>query len=343
MKDSPNLDVLRSAAVGLVLLSHLPEFFHDAAFAFNYASLGRLGVALFFVHTTLVLFMSLERHGAAMGPFIVRRVLRIYPLSIFVVLVLAAMMYAGRQPIPLNELASNLLLVQSITGDRSWPSPLWTLPYELQMYLFLPALYAFTATSRPALRIASVYLTALGAAALLWRAQAPPLLVWFAPCFLSGAVAFVMMRRVRQRLSPWTLFALVAAGALVIAGVPLTPHQEIPIFWAASLVVGLTIPFCRELSFRPLALCAQQIAKYSYGIYLTHVIVMGMTLTGSRPWYLRLCLFAFTQALVAVLVYRRIEAPGMRHGARLAQRLANHNAKMTAARPAAISAPASSA
>jgi peptidoglycan/LPS O-acetylase OafA/YrhL len=166
MKDSPNFDLLRTVAVGLVLLSHIPDLLKETGLGFNHKAIGRAGVALFFVHTTLVLLMSLDRHGPALGPFLVRRVFRIYPLAIVAVLVMAAAMWAGGQPRSVSEIASNLLLVQNLTGHESRPDPLWTLPYELQMYLLLPALYLFT-RGRPLMRIAGIYLGSLAVAAVM--------------------------------------------------------------------------------------------------------------------------------------------------------------------------------
>lgn len=316
MKDSPNLDLLRSVAVGLVLLSHAPDFFDGVAFAFNFKAVGRLGVALFFVHTTLVLMLSIERHGESATAFLVRRFFRIYPLAVAAVLVMAALLWIGNAPLGAGEFASNLLLIQNLTGHRSWPQPLWSLPYEVQMYLVLPALYAVT-RARPAL-IAAIYLAALAIAASMWSVSWPVLLIGFIPCFLPGAIAFLLLRRVRAVLSPWVLFAVVAAAIALASQLSVTDAQEVPYFWAICLAVGLTIPFCRELTFRPLALASGQVARYSYGIYLTHVLAMGLTLMGSDPWYIRLALFAFAQAVLAVLAYRLIEAPGIRLGARLA-------------------------
>src|SRR4029077_4966072 len=59
--DSANLDLLRSAAVILVFVNHLLLFLgltHAGEFL---RPLGRWGVQLFFVHSSLVLMMSLER------------------------------------------------------------------------------------------------------------------------------------------------------------------------------------------------------------------------------------------------------------------------------------------
>ena len=90
MKDSPNLDALRACAVGFVVLSHIPYFvgWEDPGW-YRIKALGHLGVAMFFVHTTLVLMMSLERSGHAAGPFLIRRFFRIFPLSMAVVLLMS--------------------------------------------------------------------------------------------------------------------------------------------------------------------------------------------------------------------------------------------------------------
>src|SRR5271163_66338 len=73
-----NLDLLRAVAVGLVFVFHL-------ALTMGYVGLGDpalCGVLLFFVHTALVLMMSMERLGLSgrslYTTFFVRRIFRIY-------------------------------------------------------------------------------------------------------------------------------------------------------------------------------------------------------------------------------------------------------------------------
>ena len=100
MTDSRNLDFLRSVAVLLVLFDHL---FMAAGLADRYPfvwSMGHLGVLMFFVHTSLVLMLSLERSeekssGHLFRDFYIRRAFRIYPLSIACVVLVSA--FAGRE------------------------------------------------------------------------------------------------------------------------------------------------------------------------------------------------------------------------------------------------------
>src|SRR5687767_3578934 len=140
---SPNLDLLRSIAVLLVVGSHAPltkELL--AGVPSHVASLGLLGVACFCVLTCLVLMQSLQRQSESFGAdgraaaFVVRRFLRIYPLSVVVVLITHALPSAFAQPaLEARVTLSNLALVQNFTGDESFPGPLWFLPYEVQVCL----------------------------------------------------------------------------------------------------------------------------------------------------------------------------------------------------------------
>ncbi|HYX52401.1 MAG TPA: acyltransferase, partial [Candidatus Limnocylindrales bacterium] len=155
--DSANLDYLRTNAVLLVMFFHLLIFFGKTQVGrFSIRPMGILGVFLFFVHTSLVLMLSLERQQAKLGnrrlwsAFMVRRIFRVYPLSILAVSVIffarlpLGHLEPGRlmiTPMGIKGLLSNLLLVQNITDTGSVLGPLWSLPYEMQMYVFLPALF----------------------------------------------------------------------------------------------------------------------------------------------------------------------------------------------------------
>src|SRR5438045_2026919 len=94
--ESTNLDLLRAIAVLLVYFSHLfgslLGFVGSGLYAHD--KIGRVGVMFFFVHTFLVLMMSLERMSARgtslVSQFYIRRAFRIYPLSILTVCTVAA-------------------------------------------------------------------------------------------------------------------------------------------------------------------------------------------------------------------------------------------------------------
>jgi len=63
MRSSTNLDTLRSTAVLAVYVAHLSYCLYGTDFAgFGFfEAIGRFGVILFFLHTSLVLMMSINR------------------------------------------------------------------------------------------------------------------------------------------------------------------------------------------------------------------------------------------------------------------------------------------
>ncbi|MBT2326081.1 acyltransferase [Variovorax paradoxus] len=318
-KDNPNLDLLRSCAVSFVVLSHMRDFVGWGAeqeAVYRLEALGGLGVAIFFVHTTLVLLMSLERHGPAAGPFFIRRVFRIYPLAVAVVILSALLKWREGVLTDLGELASNLLLIQNITGHASTPRPLWTLPYELQMYLFLPALYVVTRLSQPRLRIALICGASLALAAVAWLTSIDLHLLRFVPCFLPGALAFVLAKRRDAQLSPIVLFGFIAVAAVVIPAIVAAGVPQAPAMMIMCLLLGLSIPLCRPVKSPPLVKCASVVATYSYGIYLTHPLAFWLAFGGlaQAPAFVQWGVWLLMLAGLPCAAYRAVEKPGITLG-----------------------------
>lgn len=321
--NSPNLDLLRSIAVGLVVFSHLGVNLGWSGPNYDIERVGRVGVAIFFVHTSLVLMMSLQRNGGAARVFFVRRLFRIYPLSVAIVSLLALAGWLAGANVDGRAVLSNLLLVQNITGHASRPPPLWSLPYEVQMYMLLPALYAVTRAHSGALRVVMLLAGSIAFLTLLRAAGWPFALLQYLPCFLPGVLAFVLGRRVKARRSPAALFAVVAVGAAAVPALITAGAPETPLLWGLCLALGLTIPACRQITIKPLARAAHIIAEHSYSIYLTHLlaIAIGLGLFPALPLVAKLALFLAALAACARVCYRWIERPGMALGVRIASRL----------------------
>jgi peptidoglycan/LPS O-acetylase OafA/YrhL len=322
MKDSPNLDLLRSIAVGLVVLSHLAANLKWDLRGYSFDALGRIGVAVFFVHTSLVLMMSLKRQGGAAVPFFIRRFFRVYPLAVVIVLFVTLNKWLWDQP--LEGVLSNLLLIQNLTGQKSTPPPLWSLPYEVQMYLFLPALLALTQACRPLLRTGLLWAGSVVLALLAWRADAFAYsIIQFVPCFIPGVLAFVLGQR--QHYSPALLFAGVVLPASIF--VPVLVAQgwpETQLLWVVCAALGLVIPLCRPIRVTALAGASKTVATYSYGIYLTHLFAIGVgfyALKGA-PAALQWAAFVAVLFILPIAAYRWIEKPGIELGVRLAGRAA---------------------
>ena len=332
---SANLDLLRSFAVLAVLSAHLCDALRIDAFYY----VGQTGVLLFFVHTSLVLLSSLRRlhadgSGQVVRRFLIQRVFRIYPLYLAAIGFSLALRVPWIDTLALHPsaswlgwkwIAANLLLVQNLTFLPSVSSPMWSLPYEMQMYLALPAVYALTTREKPLRKLFLVALIA-GAAALLQRAFLPlpydgmhlPL-TYFVPCFLGGAYAFVSARKLRQKKSaipPVALPLLLTACAALFS-----IERRWPFDWAICTALGLSLPLFRELRNAGVRSICHVIAKYSYGIYLWHwpLLWLWFRKIEGLPVPGRFLLFFASLAVLCVGSYHALEEPLIRVGRRIAR------------------------
>ncbi len=324
-KDSANLDVLRAIAVMCVFSAHLFRFSRGYHTQFQLL-MGQLGVLMFFVHTSLVLMFSLERSRLDGLPlvfsFYVRRAFRIYPLSIFCVLLVYFIRYRPDPDLPFvhwtwthTDLFANLTLAQNLFQVRDFLSVLWTLPLEVQMYIFLPVLFiVFRSRSvRPVLLLwlASIPL------ALLQHHYAPRLnLFSFAPCFLAGVISWRLHAPKRDRLPGWLWPVCIPAVSLIwLFG---APRHQLYFRWVFCLILGFTIPFFAEISFSGVRVVANIIAKYSYGIYLTHTTAMTIGFFLFRNHLAQWSVFLVLATALPLLMYHVIEHPGIQAGKKIA-------------------------
>ncbi len=350
MRDSANLDFLRATAVTCVYVNHLSW----AAGFGNPGSLGRFGVIVFFVHTSLVLMLSLERleqkgvrrPGMLAAVFGIRRFFRIYPLSIFCVLFAPVFLIPASPLISYKwpgagGFLSNLALAQPLTNSPNVYNVLWSLPLEVEMYCLLPFLYLAVRSSR--YRSLAIWLAAAIAAVILPRISLRLIVFSFAPCFTAGIVAYDLSRNMRPRLSAWLwpfVVLLVVAGFGPFDDIPL--HDKIHRAWALSLALGLLIPCFDELRWRSLTRASHLVAKYSYGIYLSHNIVFWVAfdvLRGVDAWA-RLSVLLVGSIGLPVALYHLIEQPLISAGTRVASRVTAGGRPRAVAAAAEIGDPA---
>jgi peptidoglycan/LPS O-acetylase OafA/YrhL len=344
--NSPNLDFMRANAVLMVLAFHLFGFFGIRSVGpFDLEGMGLLGVLLFFVHTSFVLMLSLERQLATFGRerlfliFMLRRCFRIYPLSILVVATIAVFkLPLTGPPWGMNypalsgwDILSNLLLVQNITGSPSIPGPLWSLPFEMQMYLFLPALFLLARKLKSPVTVAAGSLL-LTAVVLLWVRSGHGYHLKYVPCFLPGIIAYKLSRRpgLGWPFPGWALLLWSSVFLFMTLG-------TMEAGWLVCFTLGAAIPQFAELSNLWLRRASHLIAQYSYGIYLTHCFCIWLAfvrlqfLSKGSQW------FVFTAAvtLIPVFLYHFLEQPLMNKGKRLAEeRLAPPRVQALASRAA---------
>jgi peptidoglycan/LPS O-acetylase OafA/YrhL len=277
--------------------------------------IGTAGVLLFFVHTSLVLMLSLERRGSTIRQFYIQRFFRIYPLAVLVI-VLCVSLRIPADPLNLFQasyewhgwtwLVPNLLLIQNLTRTSSVTGPLWSLPFEVQMYLLLPFIF-LVAKSKQAIP----KLLALSVASVFFLQWLP--LLW-APFFLSGVIAFVV-RKNRLRRIPAVILPLAIAVFVVLNAVS---GLRLGIGWLTCTAFGFLLPRFAEIQNRPLTAVSHVIARYSYGIYLAHVPILWFSFVALRAaGWLQWLMFAVLIISVPVALFHVIENPFIQAGRRI--------------------------
>lgn len=331
-----NLDVLRALAVLCVFSDHLTGAIDLWSEYTRWV--GQAGVLAFFVHTSLVLMASLERDGAPARPhwvrrFYVRRAFRIYPLAWVVIAVVLALhvprgsLETHWEPVSWYRALVNFALVQNLTTQPTVLAPLWTLPLELQMYAVLPACYLVA--RRPALLpMLALLVAGIGGAVFfifgdnvlhltqLFRFT----LLLFVPCFLMGVWAFWRLRAAPVPRLPWWSWLPLLLALIALAAVPYVhgPRWLVRILFCGA--IGMLIPMVREAPDGAFTRGAHQVAVYSYGIYLIHLLAIrvGFGVLAGRPAPLQWLAMTVTLVASVVAAYHLVEKPGIALGQRLA-------------------------
>jgi peptidoglycan/LPS O-acetylase OafA/YrhL len=362
-RDLANLDFLRAVAVSLVFFDHLFATINVRGFG----DAGQLGVLIFFVHTSLVLMFSMGRlklSGSRLfSVFLIRRVFRIYPLSVLAVLatvtfrVPAACWTGPYEWIGWPSFISNIFLTQNLTQSISILSVLWSLPFEMQMYLVLPFLFLLLSRFRSIKSAFAIWLLGIVIACADWVthrgvADLNFLLTRYVPCFLAGVVAWRIMATRRRRLPGflWIFFLLMlvvafraidairvygpaAFGALHVSarndqGIWWPRFFDLVRDWVFCAVTGFALPFFSEIRIRWLNGLSRKVALYSYGIYVAHVPILWLCFdllhTGSL--FLSALLSIALTAALAILLYHLLEHRAIEFGKRLSGRIVSRMA-----------------
>lgn len=322
-----NLDFLRAVAVLLVLFDHLgAEAFGMRAGGFiDPHHLGRVGVLLFFVHTSFVLMQSLERTSVSEGAvsFYIRRAFRIYPLSWLCILT-ALVLRCPAMPSHLyfwigwKHVIANIALATNITNGPRVIVPLWSLPWEVQMYLALPFVYWLVSHRRGGL-IWGMLLCCAAATALSFSLDFTPLrILQYAPCFLSGVMAYAISKH-RKHAWPaylWPVALLAAISGHRLLWVWQTNLKNLYAGYLLCITVAILLPGFREINNRYVAIVSHMIARYSFGVYLFQVPVIWLCFFKLAHWHRAAQWTAFAIGMVAVpwCAYHGLEKPMMRAG-----------------------------
>jgi peptidoglycan/LPS O-acetylase OafA/YrhL len=304
----PELDILRFFAFFLVFLHHaLP---HDLGFWMRYGvpsglahvvagigALGAFGVDVFFALSAYLITELLLRERALIGDldlkaFYTRRVLRIWPLYFFFLL-LAGMLTVL---IPGQKMGWQATVAFLFLGGNWWivlrgfPSsvifPLWSVSIEEQFYLFWPPLVRKLRASHMAALACSMIAVACVSRAYLGTHGATETQVWcntlarldpiaagiLVAVFLRGeAPAMSLVRRIAMigfgvvclalAGNYWSVKADPITTARIMAGYPVVA------IGAVAMLIGV-LSSASALSKSVLV----YLGKISYGLYVYHVL-----------------------------------------------------------------------
>ena len=332
-----NLDILRASAVLVVAGSHLYRYCGDAPrFSVFVVNLGVGGVLLFFVHTSLVLLLSMQRMKTKnlTASFYVRRAFRIYPLCwVCIGLVITTRLtdvdWQQIAQMGWQGILANGLLLQNVFRYPKIEMPLWSLPWEVQMYLFLPALYLLLARyNRKSVPLA-MWVGATGLAIACTALHVPRAFhaAIFPPMFIGGMVAFRFLSVARVKLPscfwPLSVITLMVTRCLVLNGTLIDTARNATVNATTCLVLGLAIPLFEEVRSRPLIYIAHQVAKYSYGIYLLHIPCLALVFghLPTLPLALKISTFLVITGVASAITYHLVEHPLIQIGRSVAKRI----------------------
>ncbi|HEY4362213.1 MAG TPA: acyltransferase [Bryobacteraceae bacterium] len=341
----PELDVLRFGAFFAVFLHHaFPDSMTSwiafgaprpiAALAAGLVQAGGLGVDLFFALSayliTELLLRERESRGAVnVKAFYVRRILRIWPLYFFALLILQpalqwwrpAETFAPSDWTAFLLFAGNWACAAHGFGERSL-SLLWSVSIEEQFYLSWPWAMRWGAAGVVRIAASLLMIATLARVVLLWLGVANPG-IWcdtFARLdpIAAGAWFACIQHHRRQPLALGTRAALLAGGAATMALTgALLNHANWTVLPGYPLVAASAIAILAgALGPLPSPLrSAAFLGKISFGTYVLHRAVLTLFAVPFAP---RAVLpgaaakaFLLT-ILLALISYRYLESPFLR-------------------------------
>ena len=319
-----NFTPLRLLLASLVVLGHYKAFvgIFSPPWPFGYAA---VAVECFFVVSGYLVSNSFDRDPNPKR-FFIRRVCRIYPLYLAVVLVQTVVLgcmaeggIAGNLRSMAGYLTANALFLNFIQHDigngvlthlvdPSLNASLWTLKVEFAFYLALPILWR--ATERYGWRLlAGIFLASAAYQAAFLHAGMPTFAKQL-PGALQYFVLGIAAYRYRQHLTfrrRWIPALL--AGALLTLMMAWRPPLLFPPVVAAFVVLA--------------ALHTPRIGMkrdISYGVYLLHAPLIQLSLLFGL-YDLGLAVLLPAVLVLALLAERFVELPGIAFGRRLTGRM----------------------
>jgi peptidoglycan/LPS O-acetylase OafA/YrhL len=359
----PELDALRFGAFLCVFACHglpFPGGMHSAALegpawrmmqAVREA--GNFGVSLFFVLSAYLITELMRREKLAtddlhLKAFYLRRILRIWPLYFFVLILSLALgafvpaLHMGTSQVLANLFFSGNWYIAAHPGAVLALSYLWSISAEEQFYILWPGVVKIAGRMRPGMLAIPAVCMPVSIAAIvivMQHQQHADVTVWLNSFvqfqfFALGAIFAFALRGEAPMLSQRTRATLSICGAVAWILASGVCHIKAPNAQVGPLrmCVGyeLVALGCALFFFAALGISANRVPKFasylgkiSYGLYVFHGMAMMMTTTvrkwaehGGRdplPAYAADRVAALTiTIMLAALSYKYLETPFLR-------------------------------
>lgn len=354
----PELDGLRALCVMLVVTVHLYSHKDWWAWLAGHRGVGVFFVVSGFLITALALREERDHGRLALGPFLLRRAFRLFPLYYLVLAVYVAyFLMLGRgtdeQRLALGEAMPGYLLYCQewpffrllVVEQRDLPFfQTWSLGVEEKFYLLWPPLAFVLWRARPRWRLTGTVALVLAFAATAGLSALGPtghLTARYLSGYYSilvGCLLAVLMHeprghaalcRLAERGGGWPALGLFAAAHFLTphaAGVGLSLLDLAYPLAAAAVLVPLSAgrgPAAGVLRWGPLAF----VGRLSYAVYLVHLLVMAAVYRAlpiaQGPAVGSVAAVALAGAgsvAAAYVLHRAVERPCVRLGRSLAAR-----------------------
>lgn len=282
MSRANNFDALRLIAALAVLLSHMAALGGESVWLVHGQNWGTIGVLVFFSISGYLVLAS-WRSDPNIGRFFERRFLRIAPALVIVMpLTFGVAKAVGLYGFPDNP-------IHFLNGS------LWTIEYEVVMYLMLPAAAMFT--RRPALVGVALLLATVAAFDTYVIMTETAYFAFFGTAFVVG-----MLLQEYPALRRWS-WAFVAFGAAIF---PLHPLAFPLIIAPLAVAIGT--------QSWPVLRSAGKFGDLSYGVYIWAWPIQQfvVAIMGHEANYFALLAVVLPLVLLAAWAsWRYIEAPAL--------------------------------
>lgn len=312
----PELDLLRAAAIVLVMLFHFAGSYSlpKDSYPVRFFLWGKHGVDLFFVLSGFLIGGQIIEESLlsrfSFATFYIKRFWRIFPPYYFAVLVFFLVyLYASgggifRNSAILNDIYAHLLYLQNYTSPVIYGGVYWTLAVEEQFYILIPALLYLlirrTGKSLP-LWLLSVIASALVATFFLYDDSNE---WWYffmdhnvrgLSCLLSGVITAFVFLTWKERLGRASFLRIILVLVTIAAlGASYAYDARLEMSWRGSLweFIPTSVGFSSLMLFVslnpftfPFRRAVGGIAKLSYTMYLYHVLAAILLRYIVGPWF----------------------------------------------------------